>query len=324
MSVTSLIDTALDRSVVLGYGWPGLLLRKALPDWPDGPERMDGKVVLVTGAGSGVGLAAAVGFARLGASVRVLGRNEQRAEEAAALTREQAGDDVDVRPVACDVSSLAALRDFTARFLETEDRLDVLVNNAGVMPDERQHSVDGVELTFATHVLAPYVLIEELTPLLVRSAPSVVINVTSGGQYSQQLPAGDPESEETTYSPKKFYARSKRAQVVVTEKWAERLHDQGVHVHSMHPGWADTKGVQQWMPVFRAVTRPIIRTPAQGADTIVWLGTAPEATETDGLFWHDRRPRPTTYPIGAGADSEEARGELWEYVTSLAHGERPA
>ncbi|MFJ6542644.1 SDR family NAD(P)-dependent oxidoreductase [Streptomyces sp. NPDC091385] len=201
MSVTSLIDTALDRSVVLGYGWPGLLVRKALPDWPDGPGRMDGKVVLVTGAGSGVGLAAAVGFAGLGASVRVLGRSEQRAEEAAALTREQAGDDVDVRPVACDVSSLAALRDFTARFLEEEDRLDVLVNNAGVMPDERQYSVDGVELTFATHVLAPWVLIEELTPLLARSAPSVVINVTSGGQYAQRLPAGDPESEETPYSP---------------------------------------------------------------------------------------------------------------------------
>ncbi|MGW4496704.1 SDR family NAD(P)-dependent oxidoreductase [Streptomyces sp. NPDC004376] len=241
MSVTSLIDTALDRSVVLGYGWPGLLVRKALPDWPDGPGRMDGKVVLVTGAGSGVGLAAAVGFAGLGASVRVLGRSEQRAEEAAALTREQAGDDVDVRPVACDVSSLAALRDFTARFLEEEDRLDVLVNNAGVMPDERQYSVDGVELTFATHVLAPWVLIEELTPLLARSAPSVVINVTSGGQYAQQLPAGDPESDETPYSPKTFYARTKRAQVVVTEKWAERLHDQGVHVHSMHPGGGRTR-----------------------------------------------------------------------------------
>ncbi|MFG3125743.1 SDR family NAD(P)-dependent oxidoreductase [Streptomyces sp. NPDC048201] len=324
MSVTSLIDTALDRSVVLGYGWPGLIVRRALPGWPDGPERMDGKVVLVTGAGSGVGLAAAIGFARLGASVRVLGRSQERAEEAAALTREQAGDDVDVRPVACDVSSLAALRDFTTRFLEQEDRLDVLVNNAGVMPDERQYSADGVELTFATHVLAPWVLIEELTPLLTRAAPSVVINVTSGGQYGQQLPAGDPESEDTSYNPKRFYARTKRAQVVLTEQWAERLREQGVHVHSMHPGWADTKGVRNWMPVFRAVTRPIIRTPAQGADTIVWLGSAHEATDSDGLFWHDRRPRPTTYTIGADDDPEGVRAELWEYVESVAHGERSA
>lgn len=70
------------------------------------------------------------------------------------------------------------------------------------------------------------------------------------------------------------------------------------------------------------MTRPIIRTPAQGADTIVWLGAASEATENDGLFWHDRRPRPTTYPLAAGADSEEVREELWEYVSSLARGER--
>ena len=67
----------------------------------------------------------------------------------------------------------------------------------------------------------------------------------------------------------------------------------------MHPGWADTAGVRNWMPVFRALTRPVIRTPEQGADTIVWLGGAPEAVETTGLFWHDRRPRPVTYLIGA-------------------------
>ncbi|MEU6406829.1 SDR family NAD(P)-dependent oxidoreductase [Streptomyces sp. NPDC046985] len=321
MSVSSVIDTVLDRSIVLGYGWPGLFVRRLLPGWPAGPQRMDGKVVLVTGAGSGIGLAAAVGFARLGASVRVLGRTEHRAEEAATLTRERAGATADVRPVVCDVSSLTALREFADRFRRQEERLDVLVNNAGVMPDEREESADGVELTFATHVLAPWVLIEELTPLLERSAPSLVVNVTSGGQYGQQLPAGDPESRQTSYSPKKIYARTKRAQVVLTEQWADRLRDRGVHVHSMHPGWADTKGVRQWMPVFRALSRPIIRTSAEGADTIVWLGSAPEAVRSTGLFWHDRRPRPTTYAVGAEADAPETREELWQYVAALAGDE---
>jgi hypothetical protein len=105
---------------------------------------------------------------------------------------------------------------------------------------------------------------------------------------------------------------------VLTEQWAQRLAGTGVHVHAMHPGWADTAGVRNWMPLFRALTRPVIRTPEQGADTIVWLGGAREAVETTGLFWHDRRPRPVTYLIGAGADDEAARRELWDHVAGRA------
>ncbi|MDT0382692.1 SDR family NAD(P)-dependent oxidoreductase [Streptomyces sp. DSM 42041] len=320
MDISSLVDTVLDRSVVLGYGKPGLYLRRRLPGWPADDGRMDGKVVLVTGAGSGIGLAAAAGFARRGASVRVLGRSPERAEQAARLTRERSGGDAagEVRPVACDLSSLAELRDFTERFRRQEDRLDVLVNNAGVMPDERQHSPDGVELTFATHVLAAWALTDALTPLLERAAPSRVINVTSGGQYGQSLPVGDPQSEHSSYNPKAIYARTKRAQIVLTEQWAERLRDSGVHVHAMHPGWADTKGVRTWLPVFRALTRPIVRTPEQGADTVVWMGHTPETARTTGLFWHDRRPRPTTYRLGAKPDDDRTRRELWDHVAALA------
>ena len=146
-----------------------------------------------------------------------------------------------MRPVACDISGIAALREFVARFTEAEDRLDVLVNNAGVMPDERQLTADGVELTFATHVLAPWMLIDGLTPLLAAGAPSRVINVTSGGQYGQRVPPGDVESSRSSYGPKKIYARTKRAQVIITERWAELLADRGVSVHAVHPGWADTR-----------------------------------------------------------------------------------
>src|ERR1700689_3502385 len=142
MDLTSVIDAVLDRSVVLGYGPPGYDIRRQLPGWPADPPRMDGKVVLVTGAGSGIGLAAAAGFAALGASVRALGRDNQRA----------GNPDADVRPEACDVSSLAALRTFVADFTGREQRLDVLINNAGVMPDERTRTGDGLELMFATHV----------------------------------------------------------------------------------------------------------------------------------------------------------------------------
>jgi len=194
----------------------------------------------------------------------------------------------------------------------------VLVNNAGVMPGQRTRTVDGVELTFATHVLAPWILIEGLAPLLRNAAPSRVINVTSGGQYDQKIPGGDVESDRAKYGPKRIYARTKREELVLTEQWAQRLARTGVHVHAMHPGWADTAGVRNWMPAFRALTRPIIRTSEQGADTIVWLGGAPEAVETTGLFWHDRRPRPVTYLVGAGADDDATRRELWDHVAALA------
>ena len=156
-----------------------------------------------------------------------------------------------------------------------------------------------------------------LAGLMAQTAPARIINVTSGGQYAQHLPEGDPESRRTRYTPKTFYARTKRAELVITEQWAERLTKTGVHVHAMHPGWADTQGVRQWMPVFRFLSRPIIRTSEQGADTVVWLGASPDAVASTGLFWQDRRPRPTTYALGAHSDSPAARAELWNHVTAI-------
>ena len=297
-----LIDDALDRTIVLGYGRVGLLARRRLPGWPTDPPRIDGAAVLVTGAASGLGLAAACGFARLGATVHALARDPARAEEA--VGRVQAAvPGADVRPQACDLSSLHAVSAFAAREL----RFDVLVNNAGVMPPERRRSVDGHELMFATHVLAPLAL----TMLLL---PGRVINVSSGGMYSQSLPNdGDWESDRAPYSPKKLYARTKREEVVITEMLAERLRGRGVVVHAMHPGWADTEGLKRAMPSFRKAIRPIIRNADEGADTIVWLGAAPEPGRTTGLFWHDRRPRPTHYRIAHSGDDANTREELWAY-----------
>jgi dehydrogenase/reductase SDR family member 12 len=314
--ITTAIDTLLDRSIALGYGNAGLAARRRLPDWPVDPPRIDGVAVLVTGAASGLGLASARGFARLGATVYALARDHARAADAVAQVLEMVPG-ADVRPAACDVSNLRVLRAFAQEFAAREPRLDVLVNNAGVMPDDRTTSADGHELMFATHVLAPLALSTLLADLLSRSAPARVINVSSGGMYGQALPAGDWESEGDEYSPKRFYARTKREEVVITELLAESLRDRGLVVHGMHPGWADTEGVRRWLPVFRAITRPIIRDPDQGADTIVWLGAAPEPLTQTGLFWHDRRPRPTHYRLGAPPDREEDRRRLWEYCESV-------
>jgi dehydrogenase/reductase SDR family protein 12 len=186
---SSLVDTLLDRSIALGYGTVGLQARRRLPGWPADPPRMDGAAVLVTGAAGGLGLASSVGVARLGATVHALARSQRRAEEAVERITAKVPS-ADVRPVSCDVSDLRAVRTFGEEFAGREPRLDVLINNAGVMPADRTSSPDGHELMFATHVLAPLALTATLAPLLERSTPAGVVNVSSGGMYSPAAPGG--------------------------------------------------------------------------------------------------------------------------------------
>jgi NAD(P)-dependent dehydrogenase (short-subunit alcohol dehydrogenase family) len=243
-------------------------------------------------------------------------RDARRAEDAVRQIRE-AAPTADVRGLGCDVASLQSLRSLADRLNAEEAQLDVLVNNAGTMPAQRERSPDGHELMFATHVLAPFALTSWLTELLTRGAPSRVINVSSGGMYGQSLPVDDFQSESSRYSGKKLYARTKREEVVITELWANELAPLGVVVHAMHPGWADTKGVQEWLPIFRVVTGSIIRSPEEGADTIVWLGGAPETLASTGQFWHDRRVRPTHYLLGASDDEPHERRRLWDVCQSL-------
>jgi len=322
MDLANALDTGMDRSIALGYGNVGLLIRRRLPGWPADPPPMNGRLVVVTGAASGLGLAAAQGFAELGADVVGVVRNQARARDLDEIVSRDFGSaGAHVTSMVCDVSSVRSIRDFAGRLGEHSGRVDVLVNNAGVMPDERQESEDGVELTFATHVLGPYVLAHALAGMLHNGGR--VINVTSGGMYSQRLPADDLQTERADYHSTKVYAQTKRAQMIVTEQLAESLGGRGIIVHAMHPGWADTPGVRQWLPVFRVITRPIIRTPKQGADTIVWLGGAPEAAQSTGRLWQDRVQRPTHY-LSRTRESDEDRETLLAAVTELAGAQSTA
>ncbi|HEU4975245.1 MAG TPA: SDR family NAD(P)-dependent oxidoreductase [Baekduia sp.] len=312
--IGSLLDTILDRTVVPGYTSAGYRIRRHL--WDAGDLRpMDGKTVLVTGATSGLGLAAAEGFARLGASVRLLARSEERGERARAAVVDATGNR-GVRVCRCDVSDLRDVRDFAARFTAEEPRLDVLVNNAGVLPPERTVTADGNELALATNVLGPFLLTNLLIQLLTQSAPARVINVSSGGMYTQRLHVEDLQSATGKYDGTTVYARTKRAQVVLTELWARRLAGTGVVVHAMHPGWADTPGVASSLPRFHRLVGPLLRSTDEGADTIVWLGAAAEPGESSGGFWHDRRRRPT-HRVPWTKESPEDRERLWRECERL-------
>jgi NAD(P)-dependent dehydrogenase (short-subunit alcohol dehydrogenase family) len=135
--------------------------------------------------------------------------------------------------------------------------------------------------------------------------------------YTQRLQADDLQLERRDYSPSGFYAHTKRCEVILTQIWAERLHGSGITAHAMHPGWADTPGVQSSLPRFRFLTRPLLRTAEQGADTIVWLAAAREPAERPGMFWHDREPRPLHRAPWTRESPADRRG-LWEECVRLS------
>ncbi|MDQ6729594.1 MAG: SDR family NAD(P)-dependent oxidoreductase [Actinomycetota bacterium] len=313
------LDTALDLSVLGGYTRVGYRLRRP---WFDRLGSMRGRTVLVTGATSGLGLAAAEGFAALGADLWLLARDRERGLDARAAVAERA--EGDVRLEICDLAALDSVRAFAQRFTAQVPRLDVLVNNAGVMTAERELSADGIELTFAVNVVAGFALTDLLLGALRAAAPGPgrVINVSSGGMYAQRLRADDLQSEHGDFDGTAAYARSKRAEVVLTELWAQRLAPTGITVNAMHPGWADTPGVKSSLPGFYRITKPLLRTPAQGADTIVWLGSGGPPPESSGGFWHDRRRRPV-HLLPRTTETAGDRERLWAECERLAARSAP-
>lgn len=308
-SAGRLVDTGLDVSVVGGYTRLGLAVRRRLPGWPadPAPASLSGRTALVTGASSGLGEATAAGLARLGARVLLVVRDEEKGEQVRSELRAQVpGAALEV--VRCDVGDLDDVRRFAGGL--AVDRVDVLVHNAGAMPAERTESAQGHELTMAVHVLGP-VLMTELLRDRLASAGRIVL-VTSGGMYAQRLRADDPEYLESPYSGTTAYARSKRAQVELLPTLAERWRGQGASVAAMHPGWADTPGVVESLPLFHKVTGRVLRTAEEGADTTVWLAATDPQPQT-GQLWHDRRPRPATW-LGRRRTTPGDRERMWAFV----------
>jgi dehydrogenase/reductase SDR family member 12 len=311
----SIPDALLDRTVIGSYTRLGYALRSSR--WNQSElQSMDGKVVIVTGATSGLGEAAAAGFAQLGATVWLVVRNRERGERALARVSERTGSD-ELALATCDLSELRSVRRFAQEFSDQSTRLDVLVNNAGVLTGERSLSPDGIELTLATNVLGPFLLTKLLIGLLQSSAPSRIVNVSSGGMYTQGLHLDDLQSAQGRFRGAVAYSRSKRIEVILTELWARRLQGTGVVANSMHPGWVDTPGLRDSLPGFHRVMRKLLRTPEQGADTIVWLGAASPAAEVSGEFWLDHARRPTHLLPWSGESSAD-RERLWDEVQRLS------
>lgn len=312
--IASIIDKAMDVTIAPGFTNIGYKVRKR--SWEPITESLTGRTVLVTGATSGLGRAAAVDLARLGADVILVGRNPEKTERVRDEIAVETGSDV-VRYEVADLSLMAEIRGLAHRLLANEPALHVLVNNAGTLFSERSVTSEGIESTLATNLLGHFLLANLLIPRLVESAPARIINVASGGMYGQRISISNLQNDRGEYKGAAAYARTKRGQVILTEMWAEQLKDKGVTVSAMHPGWADTPGVVHSLPTFYRITKPFLRTPAQGADTIVWLAASDEAAGRTGLFWHDRRQRPT-HKTNRTKERPEERTELWEALCELS------
>jgi dehydrogenase/reductase SDR family member 12 len=312
-------DALLEASVVGSFSRIGISVRsRMLPEFSNGSGPSSaGRVAVITGATSGIGLATASELARRGWSVYFLARSRDRAERALATIGSAGGIGMAGYGLA-DLEDQDSVRVFARGFRREHDRLDVLVHAAGAI--HRRFGVNhaGIELTVAGQLVTPFLLTKLMLPALLAGSPSRVITVSSGGMYAQRLDPATLEMAPAGYRGAVAYARVKRAQVVLSREWARRISPADVAFHAMHPGWADTPGIASALPRFRRAARPILRTPEQGADTIVWLATAAPELLGSGCFWHDRRPRSEYRLPWTREDDPAAARHLWESIDRAA------
>jgi len=321
MDLRVIPDGALELSVVGSFSRMGVTARRRLFGWEEPADgALMGKTALVTGPTSGLGFATARAFATLGARVVLVGRNERRLAEVRAELVGLVGADR-FPTVLADLSSLASVRAAVDRIAATEDRLDVLVDSAGAIYPERTLSADGIEATLAVLVVGPFALTAGLLPLLRASGDARVIAVTSGGMYTQAAGLEDLQLERRSYSGPLAYARAKRIQVALVREWARRLAGEAISVNAMHPGWADTPGLARSLRGFHRVMRPLLRTPEEGVDTVVWLATV-QPTPSGGGLYLDRRPRPFDRLPGTRLTLAERR-LVWDTIGRLAGAPDP-
>lgn len=276
---------------------------------PLGSDLTD-KTIVVTGATGGLGREAVLQLARQGARLVAVGRDPAK------LARLSAVPDGEIVTEQADLSLMSDIRSLADRVLTSQDKIDVLINNVGVLMPDRTETNEMIETTLATNLAGQFLLTNLLIPALSRSVPSRVIMVSSGGMYAERIRPDDLGYEKSEYSGSSAYARTKRGQVILSEMWADMHAGSGIGFHAMHPGWARTEGVERSLPIFNAIMKPLLRTPEQGADTIVWLAAAEEPGMTTGRFWFDRRPVPT-HLMDSTREEPEDRTQLWDNLAAL-------
>ena len=267
------------------YRWRSLSWPKFKPDYR-------GQHWLVTGGSGGIGRHIVLEAARAGATVTAVARSEAKLAALRADAKTAGIQGVDTE--CCDFTLQSDTERLLQRLATSGRKIDVLMNNVGVLLDDLSVTAEGRESSFVSNLLSHYQLTEGLLRRgLLREPGAAVINMTSGGGYNMplmvpMLNVTDPQKYNGVFA----YGFHKRAQIVLNQYWRDKYGSRGIAFYVMHPGWADTDGVKRSLPRFRKVLKSILRDEASGADTALWLaGTRPAQPEEE-LVWFDRAIRP--------------------------------
>eukprot|EP00127_Corallochytrium_limacisporum_P001693 Clim_evm30s77 gene=Clim_evmTU30s77 len=283
---------------------------------------------VITGANSGIGYEASRAFAKAGATVHMICRSKDKAEKARQeIVQETKNTDVQVHLL--DMSKLHDIQKFADDWVAGGIPINCLVQNAGVMMNDRKTTDEGFDFNFATNSLGPHLLVRTLLPALKKGSetksPSRVIYVSSGGALTEKLSLDLNLTKLKPYKGTTAYAQQKRQQLILVELLQEKFSEEyNTAFFSMHPGWADTIALQESMPDFHKRMKDDLRNPQEGADTVVWLGMCERLKLDDGgKFYEDRASVPTHLPLSFTKESTDARGKLWDEMERMSKEKKP-
>jgi retinol dehydrogenase-14 len=275
---------------------------------------MTGKTVLVTGSNSGIGKETALGLARLGANLVMAVRDREAGEKARAEIIEKTGNQ-DIDLLVADLSSMAEVRALASEFKEKHDRLHVLVNNAGAIFPKRRVTVDGFEMTLAVDYLAPVLLTHDLLDVLARSAPSRIVNVSSGAHTFGRIDFNNLQS--TKYGSMRAYGSAKLMNIMFIYALSRRLEGSGITANVLHPGLVRTNFGHNDAGLARRGAFKILgvfsKSPAQGAETSIYLASSPEVEDVNGVYFADSKPKESS-KISHDIDVQE---KLWRVTLEM-------
>jgi NAD(P)-dependent dehydrogenase (short-subunit alcohol dehydrogenase family) len=275
---------------------------------------MRGKVVMVTGANAGMGREISLGIARMGASLVMVSRDRERGQAAVADVKQQTGNR-EVELLIADLSSQQSIRDLVKGFGATHDRLNVLINNAGVSLPKRQETADGIETVFATNHLAPFLLTNLLLPVLTAGAPARIVTVSSGAHAMGKIDFDDLQSARS-YSEIRVYNQSKLANIVFTYELARRIAGTGVTANAVEPGFVKTN---LKVPFPFSIFSFMRGKAADGAKPTVFLASSPDVDGVSGRFFNSKGAAIKSSKISY--DDATAK-RLWHVSEELTYLER--
>ncbi len=255
-------------------------------------KELDGKIFLLSGATEGIGKAAALDFARRGATLVLIGRNREKSERVVSELKSESGNE-HIELLLGDLSRISEVRRIATEFKSKHDRLDVLVNNAGAIFTDRKLSGDGIEMTFALNHVAYFVLTIELLDVLKKTPGARIVSTSSGAHSRGNLDLDDVVKRERSYSGFEVYGSSKLANILFTRELGRKLEGTSVVANCFHPGFVQTgfgannSGALAFLIKLGGIL--VARTPVKGAETLVWLATSDEAGKFNGEYFFDKK-----------------------------------